>query len=195
MTSRQSLLTLSEAFSFHRLMIVAAGALLAGSACSTASHPPMPTVASVDLNRFMGDWYVIANIPTRFERGATNAVESYALNDKGEIETTFTFRAGSVDGPLKTMTPKGFVHDQLTGAEWRMQFLWPFKSEYLIIALDEDYMTTMIGRSKRDYLWIMARTPTLPQQKLDQLIDHAVSLGYDRTAIQTVPQRWESPEE
>ncbi len=155
----------------------------------------MPTVSSVDLNRFMGDWYVIANIPTRFERGATNAVESYSLNDKGEIETTFTFRSGSVDGPLKTMKPKGFVYNETTQAEWRMQFLWPLKSEYLIIFLDDDYMTTMIGRSKRDYLWIMARTPTLPQEQIDQMIEYAVSLGYDRTAIQRVPQRWESSEE
>ena len=30
--------------------------------CST--QKPMPAVDYVDLKRFMGDWYVIANIPT-----------------------------------------------------------------------------------------------------------------------------------
>lgn len=179
-----------ELFPTHRLMTFLAFALLAGSACSSTSHPPMPTVSSVDLNRFMGDWYVIANIPTRFERGATNAVESYSLNKKGEIETTFTFREKSVTGPLKTYTPKGFVHNKSSSAEWRMQFLWPFKSEYLIIFLDDEYSTTMIGRSKRDYLWIMARNPTLPDDNLTELLDLAVSLGYDPEAIQMVPQQW-----
>ena len=190
MTLNHTIVTLFELSSSHRLMTVLAFALLAGSACSSTSYPPMPTVSSVDLNRFMGDWYVIANIPTRFERGAANAVESYSLNDKGVIETTFTFRAKSVSGPLKTYTPKGFVHNISTNAEWRMQFLWPFKSEYLIIFLDEDYSTTMIGRSKRDYLWVMARTPTLPDDTLAELLAQAVSLGYDPEAIQMVPQQW-----
>ena len=58
----------------------------------------MPTVAKVDLPRFMGDWYVIANIPTFIETGAHNAVESYALAEDGSIETTFTFRDGAFDG-------------------------------------------------------------------------------------------------
>jgi apolipoprotein D and lipocalin family protein len=164
-----------------------AGVLLTSGCSSTA---PMPTVRSVDLDRFMGDWYVIAAIPTRFERGAHNAVESYRLGDEGRIETTFTFRKGGFDGPEKRYTPTGFVHDRSSNAEWRMQFVWPFKSEYLIVALDPDYSTTIIGRSKRDYLWIMARTPTVPEPTLEELIDTAVALGYERSAIQLIPQRW-----
>ena len=48
---------------------------------------PMETVPFVDIKRFMGDWFVIANIPTFIEKDATNAIESYKLNKKGEIET------------------------------------------------------------------------------------------------------------
>ena len=59
------------------------------------------TVDYVDLERFMGDWYVIANIPTFIEKGAVNAVESYELDSKGRINTTFTFRKGSSTGPEK----------------------------------------------------------------------------------------------
>ena len=61
------------------------------SACSPTME--LKAVDYVDLPRFMGDWYVIANIPTRLERGAHNAVESYRLDDDGSIATTFTFRA------------------------------------------------------------------------------------------------------
>ena len=63
--------------------------------CQSATLPPLKTVANVDLPRFMGDWYVIANIPTFIEKGAHNAVESYRLDKDGTIATTFTFRAGS----------------------------------------------------------------------------------------------------
>lgn len=187
----QSLMSFLDSFSTPRLFATVAAIALVGSACSSTSRTAMPTVNYVDLDRFMGDWYVIANIPTRFERGAHNAVESYRLNDDGVIETTFTFRSKSFDGPLKTMKPKGFVENRTTNAEWRMQFIWPFKSEYLIIYLDDDYSTTMVGRSKRDYLWIMAKTPAIPNTLMDELVAEAVSLGYDSDLIQMVPQQWQ----
>ena len=80
MNKATTLLTLSCAF-------------LAG--CQTVTQPPIETVGKVDLPRFMGDWYVIANIPTFIEKGAHNAIESYKLAGDGSIETTFTFGAVS----------------------------------------------------------------------------------------------------
>ncbi|HYQ92355.1 MAG TPA: lipocalin family protein, partial [Candidatus Competibacteraceae bacterium] len=77
--------------------------------CQTLPGPPMKTVEYVDLERFMGDWYVIANIPTFLERGAHNAVESYRLNEDGSIATRFTFRDGRFDGDVKQYQPTGFV--------------------------------------------------------------------------------------
>ena len=80
--------------------VLTLSATLALAGCQ-ASHPPLETVDSVDLERFMGDWYVIANIPTFLEKGAHNAVETYSLNDDGSIATKFTFRAGGFDGKAK----------------------------------------------------------------------------------------------
>ena len=97
------------------------------SACSSA--PTIPVAERVDLERFMGDWYVIANIPTAPEKGAHNAVESYRLDDDGSIATTFTFREGAFDGPEKVMRPRGFVRDRESNAVWGMQFIWPIKAE------------------------------------------------------------------
>jgi apolipoprotein D and lipocalin family protein len=150
----------------------------------------METVANVDLERFMGDWYVIANIPTFLEKGAHNAVETYALNDDGTIDTTFVFRDGSFDGELKRYNPKGFIRNTNTNAEWGMRFIWPIKADYRIVYLDDDYSQTVIARQKRDFLWIMARTPTIPDDEYDKLIDFVVSIGYDVDKIERVPQRW-----
>jgi len=126
------------------------GALVSG--CATTSPPP-PTVPYVDLPRFMGDWYVVGGILTSFEKGAHHAIENYRLDEKGRIQTTFTFRKDSFDGPLKKFTPVGFVHNKETFAEWRMQFIWPFKSPFLIIYLDPDYRATAISTHDRKYLW------------------------------------------
>jgi len=90
------------------------------SGCATTSHAPIPTVPHVDLPRFMGDWHVIAHIPTFIERQAHHAVESYTLAPDGTIATTFTFRQGGPDGPLKRYTPRGFVRDPESNATWGM---------------------------------------------------------------------------
>ena len=162
--------------------------LLALAGC--AGPRPMPTVERVDLGRFMGDWYVIANIPTFLERGAHNAVESYRLEADGTIATTFTFRAGGFDGEAKRYTPRGYVLDA-SNALWGMQFVWPVKADYRIAYLAPDYSQTVIAREKRDYVWIMARTPAIAEEDYQRLVAFVASLGYDAAQLRKVPQRWD----
>lgn len=171
-----------------RKSLIASLLLLAGC----ASHPPMPTVESVDLERFMGDWYVIANIPTFIEKGAHNAIESYALDPDGSITTTFTFRAGAFDGEEKRYTPRGFVVPGSGNAVWGMQFVWPIKADFRIVHLTPDYGQTVIGRNARDYVWIMARTPAIADADYADILARLATLGYDVGKIQKVPQRWEA---
>jgi apolipoprotein D and lipocalin family protein len=155
--------------------------------CTTG--PPIYTVDSVDIERFMGDWYVIANIPTAIEKEAYNAIESYRLAEDGTIETTFTFNKGGFDGPLRTYKPLGFIEDKQSNAVWGMQFFWPIKAEYRIIYLTEDYTQTVIGRTKRDYVWIMARKPEIPEDDYNRILDFLQAQGYDLTKLQKVPQK------
>ncbi len=162
--------------------------LLGAGGCSSVA--PLATVDYVDLDRFMGDWYVIANIPTFIEKQAYNAVESYSLADETTIDTTFTFRKGGFDGPEKRYNPTGFVRDTESNAIWGMQFIWPIRADYRVIYLDDTYQTTIIGRNKRDYLWIMARDPEIPDSLLQELIEYSGSVGYDTTQIRRVPQQW-----
>ncbi len=152
--------------------------------------PEMKTVDYVDIERFMGPWYVIANIPTFLEKGAHNAVETYSLNDDGTIATTFTYRKDSFDGKEKEYNPKAWVMDQESNALWGMRFVWPIKADYRIVYLDNDYSQTIVGRQKRDFVWIMARTPTISESDYDQLVSEIESLGYDTSKLVRVPQRW-----
>lgn len=174
----------------RRLRHLALASVVAMAATGCASHPPMPTVDYVDLDRYMGDWYVIANIPTFLERDAHNALESYSLNPDGTVAVTFTFRKGGFDGPEKRYTPRGFVRSE-DNAEWGMQFIWPIKAEFLVIYLDDDYTQTVIGRSKRDYVWIMAREPSIPESDYQRILAFLAEQGYDTGEIERVPQRWD----
>lgn len=157
-------------------------------ACSTMNNVPLKTVEHVDLQRFMGDWYVIANIPTFIEKDAYGAIESYRLNADGTIDTTFTFHKGSFSGKPKSHSPKGFVLDS-SNAVWGMRFIWPIKADYRIAYLAPDYSQTIVAREKRDYVWIMARTAKISDEDYNQLIDRAVAMGYDKASIKKVPQK------
>lgn len=174
-------------------MILKTLSLLSGllllTGCAT-SRPPLLTVKKVDLNRYMGPWYVIACIPTFIETEAYNAIEDYRLEPDGTITATFTFNQGGFDGPPKRYNPRGFVVDRVNNSTWGMQFIWPFKSEFLITNLSPDYSQTVIGRNKRDYVWIMARTPQIPEADYQRLLRELSDQGYDLTKLRQVPQRW-----
>jgi len=173
----------------NRALLTLSSLFFAG--CQSASHPPLGDPPRVDLARFMGDWYVIANIPTFLEKEAHNAVESYRLDADGSVETTFTFRAGAFDGEARRYALRGFVRDRDTNARWGMQFIWPFRADYRIAWVAPDYSATVIAREQRDYVWIMARRPQLPEGEYQRLVGYAASLGYDPARIRKVPQRWE----
>ena len=166
--------------------------LLMVTGCS-ASLMPLKTADKVDIKRFMGSWYVIACIPTFIETESYNGVEFYRLEPDGSIDTVFTFNKGGFDGPPKRYNPRGFIVDTVNNSTWGMQFIWPIKAEYLITHLNEDYSQTVIGRNKRDYVWIMARTPELPPGQWEELVQAVKDLGYDTAKLRAVPQRWGAP--
>lgn len=162
--------------------------LLLLSACA-AQPVTIRTVEHVDLPRFMGDWYVIAHIPSRTERRAHNAIENYALASDGSIATTFRYR-NAPGGPLRILRPKGTVVPDTGNAVWGMQFAWPIRAEYVVSYLAPDYQQTIIGRSARDYAWIMARTPSLPEARYAELLQQLADLGYSPDRVRRVPQQW-----
>ncbi|MCX7051554.1 MAG: lipocalin family protein [Proteobacteria bacterium] len=130
------------------LLMIALTATL--SACGVSPEKvTVPVVEKVDLQRFMGPWYVIGVIPTFIEKDIYNAIETYELAPDGTIKTTFTFNKGAFDGEAKVMNPKGFVIPGTNNAIWGMQFVWPIKAEYVISHVDAGYTETIIARSAR----------------------------------------------
>lgn len=172
------------------LLLVLIGVSTLGCASNTA---PIRTADNVDLNRFMGDWYVLGNVPTFIEKQAYNALESYELAADGTVATTFRFNKGALDGPEKVYHPRGFVRDTASNAVWGMQFIWPFKAEYRIVYVNDAYDQCIIGRSKRDYLWIMARDVSLSDAAYSELVALAEAEGYDPALIRRVPHNAENP--
>ncbi len=161
--------------------------MLAG--CQQTIHPPMSTVDQVDLNKFMGSWYVIASIPTFLEKDISNAIETYHLNQDGTVGTVFTYHIDGPQGPQKTMTGKAFIKDA-SHAKWDMQFIWPIKADYRIVYLAPDYSLVIVGREKRDYVWVMSRTPHLSDSTYQEMKKLIQQWGYNTDKLEKVPQVW-----
>ncbi len=164
------------------------GTAMTIAGCGGQARPTIPPVPAVDLPRFMGDWFVIAHIPTRLERDAFDAVESYELRPDGRVQTTFRYRNKSFAAPIKTLRPVGTVRPAFGNAVWDMQFIWPFAAEYVVVYLSDDYSQTIVGRSARDYVWVMARTPQISEADYSSAMERLRGLGYDVSRVRRVPQ-------
>lgn len=168
---------------------LAAFSLLALAACSSAPKPPpLRTVPHVDLPRFMGDWYVIGTIPWFLERDNVGTMDIYTPRPDGRIGIRYAFHKKSLDAPRREMGAVAEVVDKKSNARWAVQFLWPFKAPFLVIDLDPAYTRTTIGYPDRSLIWIMARTPQIPDSEYQSALEAAAAQGYDTSKIVRVPQ-------
>ena len=154
----------------------------------------------VDIQRYMGDWHVIANIPNFIEKDCVSSVESYALRPDGLIDNWFVCR--KADGSEKRLTALAWVKDTKTRAEWRIRFNWdtflgnipiPLHFGYYVLDLDsENYSYTVVGHPNRNLLWIMSREKTMSDSLYHTLVNRAKEQGYDVSRIVRLPETYPS---
>ncbi|QIX60150.1 lipocalin family protein [Hymenobacter lutimineralis] len=174
--------------------------LLAGAAATIAAgvavyayarrklHPPLPTVAHVDLHRYAGLWYEIARLPTRFEKGCQHVTAEYKLRPDGKVNVRNTCHKEGLNGPAETATAVARAVDS-SNARLKVQFFWPFEGDYWILALDHsDYRYALVGEPSRKNLWLLSRTPHLERNLRDQLVARAKELGFPVENLIYTPQ-------
>ena len=164
--------------------------IISSISCTTIQNNELETIEYLDIEKFMGDWFVISVIPTFLEKDIFNAIETYTLNSDGTVSTEFSFNKGGFDGDRKTYNPKGFIMDKKSNALWGMQFIWPIKADFRVVYLSDDYSYTIIGRNKRDYVWLMSRSPTMSDEDYSDAMSFIESIGYDMSKIVNIPQKW-----
>ena len=156
----------------------------------TMGKPTVPidhsTVKTVNLSQFMGKWYEIARYEHRFEKGMTHVTANYTMLPDGKIQV---INRGIKDGIHKEIVGKAKQPDP-TRYPGRLKvsfFLW-FYSDYYILELDKDYQYAVIGSSSDKYLWILSRTPQLPQASLEKILQTLQQRGYDLARLVMVKQ-------
>lgn len=165
-----------------RLLTLLAVSLLA--ACGTP-QTPLPTVASVELDRYYGTWYEIALLPNRFQAMCVSDTQALYRPEDGHVSVLNQCR--TADGTIKQAEGIAKPVADSKGAKLRVSFFRPFYGDYWILELDPDYRWALIGEPGRTYAWILARQPSLDAATLEHLLARAAALGFDREAFVRTP--------
>lgn len=151
------------------------------------THP----VKVFDLNRYLGKWYEIARFDHHFEKDLVGVTAEYSLLPDGKVRVTNSGYKHTLDGPFKSIDGKAKIPDPSNPAHLKVSFFMWFYSDYNIMELDKDYQYALVGSDTDKYLWILSRTPQLPNDPLNRLLDQATRRGYDIDKLIWVAQKEE----
>lgn len=148
------------------------------------------TVNKLDLKRYMGKWYEIARFDHRFERGLIGSTAEYKLLPNGNIQVINRGYEGSFKSNLETAEGKAKLPDPSEPGKLKVSFFLWFYGEYNVLELDSvNYSYALIGSSSDKYLWILSRTPQLPEVTKKLLLEKAQKRGYDTSKLIWVKQK------
>jgi apolipoprotein D and lipocalin family protein len=139
-------------------------------------------IDNFELNRYLGDWYEIARLDHSFERGLEAVKAEYSLRDDGGIRVINSGRDSKTQVAQQAEGRAYFVEEPNLG-HLKVSFFGPFFGSYVIFELDENYQYAFIAGNNRDYLWLLARTPEVSEELIDQFISRASLLGFDTSQL------------
>ncbi len=152
------------------------------SACNTANRTPglpLPTVASVDVQRYLGSWTQQALIPNRFQAMCVSDTRAIYARDGDGLSVLNQCRTQS--GQMEEAKGVAKIVQGSNNAKLRVSFFRPFYGDYWVLALEPNYQWVLVGEPSRQFGWILSRQTQLDDATLSQILERAVALGYDKT--------------
>jgi apolipoprotein D and lipocalin family protein len=141
----------------------------------------------IDLERYMGRWYVIANIPYFPERGKVATYDEYILREDGRIDNIYGFKK-SFDKKEKQWKALATVTPDTGNRKWTIKFFGMLNADYQILEVAPDYSWVLIGHPKREMGWIMAREAKMEASQYDELLKKFENYDYKTSAFKRIPQ-------
>lgn len=164
------------------------------TAAATEDEIPLVTIPSLDVSRYMGRWYEISKFPNRFQKkcvGDTTA--EYSLQPEGSLQVVNRCRMenGQFEeaiGAARQVGERSSSKLEVRFAPAWLSFIPAVWGNYWVIDLDTDYQLVAVSEPKREYLWILSRTPTVSPQAYDRLLERLRKTGFDTGKLEMAPQ-------
>ncbi len=147
---------------------------------------PVNLAADVDLARYQGKWFIIANIPYFAEKG--KVASYFDIEQQGDRYLDIYYGRDAFDKPEGSFTMKDYVVPGTGNAYWRETPLWPVYFSYLVVYVAPDYKTALVGYPGHELAWVMSREPKMDDATYQALLARLQSAGYDSTTLRKVPQ-------
>jgi len=175
--------------------IVLLGCCLLMAAGAARAHAPLQSIPSLDVPRYMGVWYELAKFPNRFQKKCVaDTSATYSLQPDGGVRVLNACRlangemqqafgqAHQVGGPQSAQLRVRFAPAWLS---W-LPVVW---GNYWVVDLDEGYQLVAISEPRREYLWILSRSPEVPQERYAALLDRLSKMGLDVQRLEKTAHR------
>jgi len=164
--------------------------LVLGTGCaSTATErlglPPLRTVETIELNRYMGKWYEIASFPTSFQEGCSHTTADYAMRSDGDVDV---LNRCIKEGEEDASDGRVRVEDPKEPGKLEVSFFRPFWGEYWILAVGPEYRWAVVGHPSRDYLWILSRAPQMLPELYAAILEQLTKQGYEVSRLRKTEQ-------
>jgi apolipoprotein D and lipocalin family protein len=159
------------------LTLVGVAALVLFKSCRTIPKN-IQAIQSFNVKKYLGTWYEIARFDFRFERGLNNVTANYSLNSDGTIKVTnrgYDYRTQK----WKESIGKAKFVSSPEIAKLKVSFFGPFYSGYNVIAIDTNYQYALVCGKNRDYLWILSRQKSIPENVKEHYLQKAKGWGFD----------------
>ncbi len=148
----------------------------------------LQTVPFVDVSRYAGKWYEIASFPQRFQKGCHCTTAEYTMTNDGYLIVENRCNKDAIDGKPSYIKGKAFVVKNTGNAKLKVQFFFPFRASYWIIALAGDYSYAVVSHPSRKYLWILSRSPRMESSVYTKIIAELKDKGLDTSKLVLTPQ-------
>jgi apolipoprotein D and lipocalin family protein len=155
--------------------------ILAFGACETIPKGAL-VVKPFEKEKYLGKWYEIARFDFYFERDLNNVTAHYSLKPNGTIKVVnkgFNYKAQQWKEAVGKAKPAGSPDE----GKFKVSFFGPFYAAYNVIALDKDYQYALVAGKNLDYLWILARESSIPDDIKQNYLELAKSIGFNTSAL------------
>lgn len=173
-------------------LVACAIVALACNGCALLATDPPATVSSVDIDRYVGQWYEIASYPVFFNKDLTGVTATYARLDDGRVSVFNRGFKGALDGPESTIRGKARVTDTTTNSKLAVRFdQFPtnlFEGQYWIVVLDPDYQYAAVSDPQRATLFVLSRTPQMDDETYQDILSQLAANGFDTAKLKRTLQ-------
>lgn len=182
-----------------KIKLVAATLALLGLGALAQTAPvalqPLSAIATLDVPRYLGTWYEIAKYPNSFQKKCVaNTQARYSLLGDGQLQVVNRCRLanGQTSEAIGAAKQQGAATSprlKVRFAPAWLSFIPAVWGDYWVIDLDPAYQLAAVAEPKREYLWILSRTPTVDSKNFQALLERLTQKGFDIGKLENSPQQ------